>query len=214
MSVQLTTHEATLGLTRASFGADLKSALATLRGEYDVVLVSKHLSEFYHYNYRNASGIIQDSLQILSDVLTPDGFLIVLDVTTSVKGDGEFFPITMSHEMRDYIVATPSGLKPILPIPCAQHMGSACGSKGGCYTQRRLEFRHDMTSSGYCGTEQTKIAYRVFTPAPHAARIAAPYAVNVGYRVNANKPSEACQFGRIVNTPGGSNGFVPQTTRK
>jgi hypothetical protein len=214
MSVQLTTHEAILGLTRASFGSDLKTALSALHGKYDVVLVSKHLSEFYHHNYRNASGIIQDSLQILSNVLTSDGFLIVLDVTTSVRGDGEFFPVTMSHEMRDYIVATPGGLRPVLPIPCAQYMGSGCGSNGGCYTQRRLEFRHDMTGSGYCGTEQTKVAYRVFAPALLAGRIAAPYPVNVSYRVNANKPFEACQFGRIINAPGSTNGFVPQTTRK
>lgn len=213
MSVQLTTHEATLGLTRSSFGSDLKTALSALHGKYDVVLVSKHLSEFYHRNCRNASGIIQDSLRILSNILTPEGFLIILDVTTSVRGDGEFFPVTMSHEMRDYIVATPDGLKPILPIPCAQHMGSGCDSNGGCYTQRKLEFRHDMTGSGYCGTEQTKVAYRVFTPALQSRRIAAPYPVNVSYRVNANKPFEACQFGRIVNAPGSSNGFVPQTTR-
>ena len=45
MSIDLNTHQVTLGTTRGAFAADLSTALSALAGKFDVVLVSKHLSD-------------------------------------------------------------------------------------------------------------------------------------------------------------------------
>ena len=209
MHIDLNTRQVTLGITRKGFFADLSNALSALVGKFDVVLVSKHLSEFYENNLQESPGIIQDALRLLSGVLTKEGFLVVLDLTTQTKGSGTFFPITMAREVASYIRNTQSGVRPVLPVPCAMHMASSCAGIGSCYTQRKLTFFHGLATPGYLRPEITKIAYLVFSPNGHADQICSTYPVGVAYGVNANKPFVACKAGRIVNSPGCVNGYKP-----
>ena len=210
MPIDLNTRQVTLSTTRKEFVADLSIALSALVGKFDVVLVSKHLSEFYENNFQASHGIIHDALKLLSGILTKEGFLVVLDLTTQTKGSGAFFPITMARETASYLRNTHGGLRPVLPVPCAMHMASNCAGTGSCYTQRKLPFCHGLAMPpGNLRTEITKITYLVLTPNEHAAQICSTYPTGVAYGVNAKKPSVACKAGRIVNDPDCVNGYKP-----
>jgi len=210
ISVELKTHHVKLGLARQDFACDLSAVLASLPGKFDIVLVSKHLSEFYHESFRAATGIIQDALQLLSGVLRQNGYLIVLDMTDQLEGGREYFPKTMARETARYLMTASAHLKPILPMPCALHMGSACASRGGCYTQRKLEFFHNAPGAGYCRRADTKVSYRVFTTARHAEQICAMHPRDQAYCVNAHRPLEVCQGGKVIEIAGiRPNGFIP-----
>jgi SAM-dependent methyltransferase len=209
MPIDLNTRQVTLGITRKDFVADLSTALSALVGKFDVVLVSKNLSEFYENNLQASSGIVKEALKLLSGVLTNEGFLVVLDVTTQTKGSATFFPITMARETASYLRETQGGVRPVLPVPCAMHMASNCAGTGSCYTQRKLLFRHALAHPGYLRTEVTKVTYLVFTPNGHAEQICSTYPAGFAYGVNANKPFEACNAGRIVNAPDCVDGYKP-----
>lgn len=209
MTIDLNTRQVTLGTTRGAFVADLSTALSALVGKFDVVLVSKHLSEFYENNLQASPGIIQGALELLSGVLTKDGFLLVLDLTTKTKGSGAFFPITMARETATYIRNTRGGIRPVLPAPCAMHMANNCAGRSRCYTQRELQFRHGLAGTGYLRREITKFTYLVFTPNEHAKQICSTYPTGVTYGVNANQPSEACKSGRIISALSCVNGYKP-----
>lgn len=209
LPIDLNTQQITLGTTRKEFVDDLSTALSALVGKFDVVLVSKHLSEFYENNLHASPGIIRDALKLLSGVLTKEGFLVVLDLTTQTKGSGTFFPITMARETASYLRNAREGVRPVLPVPCAMHMASNCAGTGSCYTQRKLSFCHGLALPGSLRTEITKITYLVFTPNGHAEQICSTYPTGVAYGVNANKPIVACKAGRIVDAPGCVSGYKP-----
>lgn len=206
INVQLKTHHVALGLTRQEFARDLSAALASFVEKFDIVLVSKHLSEFYHEGYSNATGIIQDALQLLSGVLQQGGHLIVLDMTDRINGNGEYFPKTMAREIGRYLASAPMGLKPILPIPCAHFMSSGCASRGACYTQRVFELRHDVAGTGYSRSAVSKVSYRVFTTPSNAAQICSMYPRDLAYCINAK---EVCRGGKVFEAPSSHNGFIP-----
>lgn len=214
VDINLTAHQRVLGPDVATFAADLQAVLAELNRQYDFVLVSKHLSEFYCAAGDAAQGVVYETLRLIESVLQPNGYLVMLDVTTPIHEVGAFFPNIMAHELGVYLEHHQEGLRPVLPVPCAVSARGGCaGGAGHCYSQRELHFCHGIRRGGAVLTEKTKVAYRVLTHPAHAKRIVAGYAGDLPYHVNAHRSDQACQRGKIVFQPQGFDGYIPPVNR-
>ena len=157
--------------------------------KYDIILFWKHLSEYYNANFAQANGIVKHALQIASTLLTPNGICCVLDVTTIDNGV-EYFAMTINRESNEYATSADATMATILPLPCARHAQSCRLTK--CFTQRIFIINHRQHLN-----DSSKVSYRVFAPRSFAAPIIATYTDQVDYRVNAQRPQEACAAGII-----------------
>lgn len=212
--IKLVTTHCQLGSDVETFASDLYAVLKHIDKCYDFVLVSKHLSEFYCAAGSAAYGVVFESLRWLEHAVTTNGFMVMLDLTTRIEEVGEFFPNLMAREMAHYLDQHPEGLRPVLPVPCAvSAQGGCAGSRGRCFTQRVLHFRHGMASSGCVRTETTKVAYRVLARHANASRITSGYSDDLPYHVNAQRDDQACHNGHIVFQPHGLNGYLPHANR-
>lgn len=215
VNIQLVTTHCTLGSDTASFAQDLVALLERLNKQYDFVLVSKHLSEFYCAAGPAAHGVVRQALHLLAPALTPQGFLVMLDVTTRIDEVGEFFPKLMARELGQYMSQDPQNLRPVLPVPCAINSANACAaSTGQCFTQRQLFFSHAINRSGLVRSESTKVTYRVLTHPTNARHISAGYSGNLAYHVNAQRDDQACHRGQILSQMRGVNGYLPNRTAR
>lgn len=214
VGIELATTHCVLGSDVESFSRDLARILATLDERYDFVLVSKHLSEMYCAAGNAAHGVVYEALRLLSTVLADNGFLIMLDLTTRIDEVGQFFPNLMARELGAYLNSHPDGMQPVLPVPCALSAQGGCvGGKGGCYTQRKLHFRHAIGCRGYLRDESTKVAYRVMAHPSLARSVSAGYATGLAYQVNACREEQACHQGRILTHVQSRNGYIPLLNR-
>lgn len=215
VDIQLITTQCTIGSDAASFSQDLVALLERLNKQYDFVLVSKYLSEFYCAAGQAAHGVVHEALHLLAPALTPKGFLVILDVTTRIDEVGEYFPNLMARELGQYMSQDPESLRPVLPVPCAINSASGCDANGGkCFTQRQMHFSHAINRSGLVRSESTKVTYRVLTHPTNAHHISAGYSVNLTYQVNAQRDDQACHRGQIVSHMRGVNGYLPNRTAR
>jgi SAM-dependent methyltransferase len=214
VDISVTPHHRVLGPDVATFAADLQAVLAELNRQYDFVLVSKHLSEFYCAVGHAAQGVVYETLRLMVSVLQPNGYLVILDLATPIQEVGQYFPNIMAQELGAYLGDHHEGLRPVLPVPCAVSARGGCaGGAGHCYSQRELHFRHGIRWGRALHPENTKIAYRVLTHPAHAERIVSGYAGDLPYNVNAQRSHEACQHGKIVFQPQGFDGYLPPANR-
>lgn len=212
--IQLVTTHCQLGADAGAFASSLYTVLKRLNKQYDFVLVSKHLSEFYCVKGRAACGVVYEALQWLEYALKPQGFLVMLDVTIRIDEMGEYFPNIMARELGEYMVSKPGGLRPVLPLPCAVSSARGCAaSRGQCFTQRQMHFRQGMDGDGVVRRDVTKVTYRVLARQPHASSITAGYSCGLAYQVNAQRDDQACCHGQIVTQKNGVNGYFPVINR-
>lgn len=210
MNIKLTTTHCELGTGVGAFVNDLLALLQRLDTRYDFVLVSKHLSEFYCAAGHAAHGIVYESLRLLEPALTPNGYLVLLDLTTRIDDVSEFFPNLMARELGQFLDEHPQGMRPVLPVPCAVNARGGCaGDRGRCFTQRELHFCHGMGPGEGVRHESTKVVYRVLAPQAHARSITAGYSCDMAYQVNAQKVDQVCHRGQIVSPMRGVNGYLP-----
>lgn len=209
-AIHLVTTHCQFGTDEQVFSQELYALLKRLNKRYDFVLVSKHLSEFY-CSAENANGVVYQALHRLEYALTPKGYLMMLDVTIRTdNNDGPYFPNLMARELDEYMASNPSGLRPVLPLPCALHASPACAAgRGQCFTQRKMHFCHSMSSDGVVRQDSTKVTYRVLASQSQARSIAAGYSPNTAYQVNAQRDDQACHRGQIVSQIRGVDGYRP-----
>lgn len=169
---------------------------------YDLVSCWKSLCEFYNVEFAPAQGIIRNTLSMVSRKLVPYGLCVVADVTTTGNGV-EFFAITLNREANEYDATPDVKTHTILPLCCGSRT-KTCDPR--CYTQRYFKVSHRLAHN-----DQTKIAYRVLAPDAFSHSITASFTDHAAYRVNANRPHEACENGRkraaTGATPCGYTGF-------
>lgn len=212
--IQLVTTHCQLGSDATGFAHDLVNVLERLDKQYDFVLVSKHLSEFYCAAGPAAHGVVRQALHLLAPALTSKGFLVMLDLTTRIDEVKEYFPNLMARELSQYLAMHPHGMRPILPVPCAVNSVSGCDAGSGqCFTQRQMHFSHSINYRAVVRQETTKVTYRVLTHAAHARSLSAGYAHNLAYHVNAQRDDQACHRGRVIFQMRGVNGYLPLHNR-
>ncbi|MDD4927579.1 MAG: class I SAM-dependent methyltransferase, partial [Methylotenera sp.] len=182
-----------LGPSANAFRADLSAVLSEVEGNYDFILVSKHLSELFCYVGAAAIGVVQHALNLLGNMLTPTGYVIVMDVTIRIEQMNEYFPQIFARELSQYLAQDAAVLQPVLPVPCAISAKSGCvGSTGACYTQRLMQLQHSMPMSAGVYVENTKVTYRVLARRSLAARVATNYSPDLAYHVNDSQSAQAC----------------------
>jgi len=155
--------------------------------EYDLITCWKFLCEFYNSNFASAQGLIRNTLNIASRMLSPYGLYVVADVTAN-NNLFEYFTFTLNREANEHDAAPNTETRTILPLPCGRRSGTCYGN---CYTQRHFQVRHRLTSN-----DLTKIAYRVLAPDAFAHSITATFTDLRAYRINAARQNEACFNGR------------------
>jgi hypothetical protein len=176
-----------------NFGVDLADATKDSKAPYDLILVWKHLSEYYRASYHKAQGIISESFKVLSGVLAPTGQLVVLDLTD--KGtQPKFFSETLANEVQDYITTPGARLSVVAPLSCALFAGTTC--QGSCFTQRKFSINHALRTR-----DVSKVTYRILAHKPFACDLLTGLHKADGYRVNAAKPATACCNGQIIVDP-------------
>lgn len=171
--------------------------------QYDIVLFWKHLSEYYNTNYAQANGIVSQALRIASSLLVPRSVCCILDVTSS-DNQHEFFPSILNREANQFDATAGATLATVLPVPCARN-SRKCQRKA-CFMQRVFAASHRL-----CQSERSKVVCRVLAPKQFAASIVNTFTVHNTYRVNAQRPYEACGDGAIgcaqPTSPSGFTGF-------
>jgi hypothetical protein len=210
LEISLTTKHCELSTNADAFATDLYNVLKGLNMKYDFVLVSKHLSEFYCSSGLKANGIVFEALQLLQPALLPTGYLVMLDLTTRIDEVGEYFPNILARELGGYLDQHPSGMHPVLPMPCAVSAQRGCaGKQGKCFSQRELTFFHGIGRSNGAAEATTKVTYRVLAQCDHARKITGRYSGSLAYQVNARQESLSCHRGQIVSHLNAVNGYVP-----
>ncbi|HQQ69170.1 MAG TPA: hypothetical protein PLL92_02510 [Alicycliphilus sp.] len=198
-----------LGLSYAAFMNDLSALLGRLQGQFDFILVSKHLSEFYQAGGQQAQPIVGAALHLLSQRLHATGSLVLLDVTQRTGAGTDFFPVRLARELSQYLAQEPEGLRPVLPVPCALHALTGCAAQSSCFTQREFALRLCNPQTGEMERVSSKVTYRVFAHAQHARRISSAFAKGDADFVTDQDRQSACVDGAIVSTTRSRNGFSP-----
>lgn len=197
-----------LGLSYMGFMDDLCELLRKVQGQFDFILVSKHLSEFYQAGGLAAQPIVAAALHLLSQRLHATGSLVLLDVTQKTGEGTEFFPVRLAREVAHYLQAEPQGMRPILPIPCALHALAGCAAERSCFTQREFPIEITNPDTGTLECVNSKVTYRVFAHAQQAQRVSRSFAQRDAYRVNDQNRDSACVDGVIVSVRRSKNGFT------
>lgn len=204
IALSLHTHECRLDVDAQSYREQLAACVQAIGGEFDFVLVSKHLNELYVANPQAAVGAVAAATEVLSACLSEQGYLLLLE-TTCVAGSN-FFPVTMAKELAFYAQQNPDGLQTILPVPCALFAQSGCdaGGQAGCFTQREFALPY-----GQQEVIRSKATYRVLARAQQASWVRVGYPKNVAYRVSSTNNKPVCAGGRRGWLAQAEDGFVP-----
>lgn len=209
VGVSLQRFQHRIGLTYAGFMHDLAALLAQVRGQFDFILVSKHLSEFYQAAGAQAQPIIGAALHLLGQRLHHAGHLVLLDVTQKTHESEEFFPQRLARELGQYLQEQRFDLRPVLPMPCAWHALSDCAATSGCFTQREFCIDVRNPATGALQRVNSKVTYRVMAQALHAMHIREVFDRHAAYAVNDSRPEQACVSGMIKSVSRRKSGYRP-----
>ena len=181
------------------FGEELNDILMNLNQQYDFILSSKFISEFYNYDYQRAINSYYVFCDIASRYLSRWGLLILNDIT-SKDNEVEWIPIIVNRETNNFITNS-NDFSFVLPLSCA-HWSSVCQNYNNCYAQTQMMISH-------CKKDRdiSKIFFKVIGNKTYAHAILQNTNQYMEYQVSTNKLNpKKCNGGRIIpdnneNTP-------------
>jgi hypothetical protein len=124
---------------------DLETIATNIDYEVDLIMTFKCLSEINSF-----PEIYSQFIKYFADLISQEGFIIVLDITTK-DNLPDFNPILMNSEIRRF--EKQSEFRTLLPLSCSIHNGQ-CVSR--CFTQQQFLISHSRKEN-----DVSKVAYRI-----------------------------------------------------
>ena len=146
--------------------ACIQSVVPPSPDAYDFIISSKMLNELDGAHVSERPYL--EFCSVFTDLLKPNGVLLVLDVTSPNGAGGRWTPTALNGQVNDYLAAH-DGSKTILPLLCNRFEGD-CGRS--CYTQNAIYVTYRNVTN-----ECTKICYRVIGSAELAEKLSGSVAL-------------------------------------
>lgn len=104
------------------------------RGEYDIVMASKFINEFYRRD-NGITGLYGSFVELGTVLLKKDGILMMTELTDPLPGY-RYLNMVFNRETVSYYKAVSNPLKQVFPIQC--HLWRECCEDGSsCFVQQR-----------------------------------------------------------------------------
>lgn len=161
-NIQLTLMEQKFE-NRFDFEEKIGQILRKSNVDFDIVLSFKFISEFYNKNYELNKGLYQSLIKQSYDYLTPEGILIIEDVTNKIIENNknstlierDFIGKLMNKEITDYMKQNNKKIGCLIPI-CCYHWYEECHNSLECFQQKIFIINHRMNHK-----DISKITYKV-----------------------------------------------------
>ena len=118
--------EYTIGPVFIESEDDLNLISEVVSAKFDIIMSCKAICELASKK-RLAGKPYKNTAQMLSKKLSPNGIMLIEDVT--VKNNGEFIPVTLNTELNEFIKENPNFVT-LLPMSCKRN-GNKCSK--GCF---------------------------------------------------------------------------------
>lgn len=148
---------------RYDFEEKISKILRNSNEQFDIILTFKFISEFYNRDYELNRGLYHSFIKQSYDYLTPEGMLIIEDVTNQIMenqknnifGERNFNGKIMNKEITDYMKQNNGKLGCLIPI-CCYHWYEECQDNLECFHQKIFNINHRMNHK-----DISKITYKV-----------------------------------------------------
>jgi len=189
--------------SKDTFKNQLELCVKKLGGiRFDLLITFKFLSEFYNNNYDLSIGTYYTFAELAQNMITEDGFIIILDLVSGSFDRSIKRPYTtqiLSTELNEFINSDSSKLSYILPI-CCGFWASKCDDPN-CFVERKFEIKHSQKEK-----DITKVAYRVLVNKKFSQKILADIEEKEQYQISYNQyHPRKCQHGKTIEINSPSN---------
>lgn len=140
--------EYTIGPVFIESEDDLNLISEVVSAKFDIIMSCKAICELASKK-RLAGKPYKNTAQMLSKKLSPNGIMLIEDVT--VKNNGEFIPVTLNTELNEFIKENPNFVT-LLPMSCKRN-GNKCSK--GCFFKEEIKVKHSRKDN-----DISKIVYR------------------------------------------------------
>lgn len=140
--------EYTIGPVFIESEDDLNLISEVVSAKFDIIMSCKAICELASKK-RLAGKPYKNIAQMLSKKLSPNGIMLIEDVT--VKNNGEFIPVTLNTELNEFIKENPNFVT-LLPMSCKRN-GNKCSK--GCFFKEEIKVKHSRKDN-----DISKIVYR------------------------------------------------------
>lgn len=130
--------------------SDLNIISRVVSDNFDFILSCKTICEMLAKGRLN-NNAYKRTVNILSNKLSPEGILLIEDVTMKISLINEFIPNVLNKELNEFVRDNPQ-YSTLAPISCKNH-GNKC--KIGCFFKKEIELSHSQKSN-----DISKIVYR------------------------------------------------------
>lgn len=130
--------------------SDLDIISRVVSDSFDFILSCKTICEMLAKR-RLSNNAYKRTVNVLSKKLSPEGILLIEDVTIKISLINEFIPNVLNKELNEFVRENPQ-YSTLAPISCKNH-GNKC--KIGCFFKIEIELSHSQKSN-----DISKIVYR------------------------------------------------------
>lgn len=130
--------------------SDLDIISRVVPDNFDFILSCKTICEMLAKGRLN-NNAYKRTANVLSKKLSPEGILLIEDVTIKISHINEFIPNVLNKELNEFIRENPQ-YSTLAPISCKNH-GNKC--KIGCFLKKEIELSHSQKSN-----DMSKIVFR------------------------------------------------------
>ena len=175
------------------------SAESDLNGEslgtdFDLIICSKMACELLSHNVISAN-VYYKLASTLCPLLSQEGMLILLDVTTKGERQKYFYPQLMNHELNRF-VSDRREYSTLLPLSC----GCNSNCKEYCFMQQTF-----MVSHSHKASDESRVCYRILVPEQFRTKIVKTLPTDAEYVIHSQKHKQGDNTSLCLKGKRGSN---------
>ena len=172
--------------------SDLNGEL--LGADFDFIICSKMACELLSHNVVK-TNVYSKLAATLCPLLSKNGMLILLDVTTKDEKQKYFYPQLMNHELNKYI-SEHRELATLLPLSCG--CNSNCTEY--CFMQQTFIVSHSRKAN-----DESRVCYRIIVPKQFREKVIKAFPTNAEYVIHSQKHKQGDDSSLCLKGTKGSN---------
>lgn len=169
-------HTISLGCRQKVMSKESDLNRELLGVDFDFIICSKMACELLSHGVVK-TNVYSKLASILCPLLSKEGMLILLDVTTKDEKQKYFYPQLMNHELNKYI-SEHRDYSTLLPLSCG--CNSNCTEY--CFMQQTF-----MVSHSHKANDESRVCYRIIVPKQFCEKVLNSFPVNADYVIHSQK---------------------------
>ena len=169
-------HRITLETTQKVMSVEADVNGESLGTDFDFIICSKIACELLSHKVVKAN-VYSKLAEILCPLMSKDGMLILLDVTTKDEKQRYFYPQLMNHELNTF-VSEHKGYSTLLPLSCG--CNSNCTEY--CFMQQTFTVSHSHKAN-----DESRVCYRIIVSKQFREKVIKTLPTNAEYVIHSQK---------------------------